>query len=102
LSSTATPNCIKSYSNVQGAARVNAARWRVLLPCVAAAIAGTLLSVEAWQGSRLREERLAEFEFNARSEDAAEAQSDRLIWPEPKRRPLFFIATWQSALAGLN
>src|SRR5262249_27980823 len=50
-------------------ARANAARWRVLLPCVAAAIAGTFLSVEAWDGSRLGEQRLAELELNARSED---------------------------------
>jgi len=41
----------------------------VLLPCVAAAIAGTLLSAEAWHGARLREDRLAELELNARSED---------------------------------
>src|SRR5215467_15375431 len=59
----------RTASGVPRVARAKAARWHVLLPCVAAAIAGTLLSVEAWHGSRLREERLAELEFNARSED---------------------------------
>jgi diguanylate cyclase (GGDEF)-like protein len=63
------PGNVASHLTCSASARAHAARWRVLLPCVAAAIAGTLLSVEAWQGSRLREERLAELEFNARSED---------------------------------
>jgi CHASE domain len=70
-----TQSAVPSAAAVLGAptlpdvARADAARWRVLLPCVAAAIAGTLLTVEAWYGARLREDRLAELELNARSED---------------------------------
>jgi CHASE1-domain containing sensor protein len=44
------------------------ARWHVV-SCLAAAIAGAFLSVAAWYGFRLREDRLAELEFNARSRD---------------------------------
>jgi diguanylate cyclase (GGDEF)-like protein len=46
-----------------------AAAWRHVVPCLAAALVGALLSVAAWYAFLLRENRVAELEFNARAGD---------------------------------
>jgi diguanylate cyclase (GGDEF)-like protein len=65
---TLSPNGIIPEARVPSAGQKLTSRWHILA-CVAAVIAGGSLTVAASYGFRLRENRLAELDFNSRTED---------------------------------